>query len=109
MQLPTTVVHVARAEVESRKSPGPVAWMVQKSLIIQMQLQVFFGYQAKIICKHPSRCIWGVMLWMALVLPASLLGNVELRNEEVLVSKTYASSPSPPTTTTVCCGIRGRL
>ena len=60
------------------------------------QLQVFFGYQAKIICKHPSRCIWGVMLWMALVLPASLLGNVELRNEEVLVSKTYASRPLTP-------------
>ena len=69
MQHPTTsTVQVARTEVESQKSPagpaGPVAWMLQKSLIIQMQLQVFFGYQAKIICRHPSRCIWGAMLWI---------------------------------------------
>ena len=70
---------------QQNKAGGPVAWMVRKSLIIQTKLQVLFGWQAKVVCEHPSRCIWGAVLWMTLVLPAALLGRVELRNDEVLL------------------------
>ena len=64
---------------------GPIAWMVRKSLVIQTKLQIFFGWQSALVIKHPSRCIWGTIIWMNLVLPAMLLGRVELRNEEVLL------------------------
>ena len=64
---------------------GPIAWMVARTMRIQAKLQEFFSFQARLVCKHPKRCIWGVVIWINLIAPAALLGQAELRNEEVLL------------------------